>query len=155
MKKINTALCSFGMSGWVFHAPFITTNPKFNLYAVWERSKNLAQEKYPGIKTYRSLEEMLADDYEVELVVVNTPNYTHYDYTKKALLAGKHVIVEKPFTVTVAEGKELIEFAQKQNKKLSVYQNRRYDSDYKTVKKVLDEKLLGDIVEVEFHFDRY
>ncbi|MDB5223265.1 MAG: oxidoreductase [Chitinophagaceae bacterium] len=154
MKAINTALCSFGMSGWVFHAPFIITDPHFKLYAVWERSKNLAQEKYPGVLTYRTLEEMLADD-EVELMIVNTPNYTHHDYTKKALLAGKHVIVEKPFTVTVEEGQELIGLAKKQNKKLSVYHNRRYDSDYKTIKKILDEKLLGDLVEAEFHFDRY
>lgn len=154
MKPINTALCSFGMSGWVFHAPFIAADPHFKLYAVWERSKNFAEEKYPGVKTYRTLEEMLSDD-EVELVIVNTPNYTHFDYTKKALLAGKHIVVEKPFTITVEEGKELIELAKKQNKKLSVYQNRRYDSDYRTIKKVLAEKLLGDLVEAEFHFDRY
>ena len=154
MQTINTALCSFGMSGWVFHAPFIHLHPGFNLYAVYERSKNIAESKYPGIITYRSLEDLLADD-KVELVVVNTPNYTHYDYTKKALLAGKHVVVEKPFTATVAEGQELIELAHQQNKKLSVYQNRRFDSDYKTVKKILDEKLLGELVEAEFHFDRY
>ena len=154
MQPVNTALCSFGMSGWVFHAPFIATNPHFNLYAVWERSKNLAEEKYPGVITYKTLEEMLADA-AIELVIVNTPNYTHYDYTKKALLAGKHVVVEKPFTATVKEAGELIELAKKQNKKLSVYQNRRYDSDYKTIKKILDEKLLGDLVEAEFHFDRY
>ena len=154
MKPINTALCSFGMSGWVFHAPFININPGFNLYAVWERTKNLAQEKYPGIKTYRKLEDMLADD-SVELVIVNTPNATHYDYTKKALEAGKHVVVEKPFTITVEEGNELIAIAKKQNKKLSVYQNRRYDSDYKTIKKVISQNVLGDLVEVEMHFDRF
>ena len=154
MKPINTALCSFGMSGWVFHAPFININPGFNLYAVWERTKNLAHEKYPGIKTYRKLEDMLADD-SVELVIVNTPNATHYDYTKKALEAGKHVVVEKPFTITVEEGNELIAIAKKQNKKLSVYQNRRYDSDYKTIKKVISQNVLGDLVEVEMHFDRF
>ena len=142
MKPINTALCSFGMSGWVFHAPFLQINPGFNFYAVWERSKNLAEKKYPEVKTYRTLEDMLADD-AIELVVVNTPNYTHYDYTKKALEAGKHVVVEKPFTVTVSEGNELIELAKRQNKKLSVYQNRRYDSDYKTIKKILITKCFG------------
>lgn len=151
---INTALCSFGMSGWVFHAPFITTNPGFNFYGVWERTKNLAQEKYPSVKTFRSLEELLADD-AVELVVVNTPSITHYDYTKQALLAGKHVIVEKPFTATAAEAQELIDLAHKQNVKLSVYQNRRYDSDYKTVKKILDAGLLGDLVDAEIRYDRY
>ena len=154
MQPINTAICSFGMSGLVFHAPFISTHPGFRFYAVWERSKNLAQEKYPDVKVYRTLEELLADEL-VELVVVNTPNTTHYDFAKQALLAGKHVICEKPFTATVAEAEELIKLAAKQNKQLSVFQNRRYDSDYRTIKKVLDEKLLGDIVEAEFHFDRY
>ncbi len=142
------------MSGWVFHAPFLQINPGFNFYAVWERSKNIAEQKYPDVKTYRTLEEMLADD-DMELVVVNTPNYTHYEYTKKALEVGKHVVVEKPFTVTVEEGRELIELAKQQDKKLSVYQNRRYDSDYKTIKKVLNQNILGELVEVEMHFDRY
>lgn len=154
MQPINTALCSFGISGRVFHAPFIVANPHFNLYAVWERTKNNVEEKYPQVKIFRTLKEILEDD-KIELVIVNTPNYTHYEYTKKALLADKHVIVEKPFTVTVDEGKELIELAEKQNKKLSVYQNRRYDSDYKTIKKILEEKLLDNLVEAEFHFDRY
>ncbi len=151
---VNAALCSFGMSGVLFHAPFLHVNPGFNLYAVWERTKNLSQQKYPNVKIFRSLEEMLADE-QVELVVVNTPSYTHYEFTKKALLAGKHVLVEKPFTSTVAEGKELIELAAKQKKLLTVYQNRRYDSDYKTVKKILSEDWLGKIVEAEIHYDRY
>ena len=154
MQAINTAILSFGMSGKLFHAPFIQVHPGFNFYAVWERSKNLAQQIYPGVKACRTLEELLADT-AVELVIVNTPNYTHYDYTKKALEAGKHVVVEKPFTVTVAEGDALIALAKKQNKILSVYQNRRYDSDYKTIKKIVEEKWLGDLVEAEFHFDRY
>ena len=154
MTPINTALCSFGMSGLVFHSPFLTVNPHFNFYAVLERTKNIAAEKYPNVKTYRTLKEMLADNL-VELIIVNTPNYTHYEYAKNALKAGKHVIVEKPFTINVEEAKELIELAKKENKVLSVYQNRRYDSDYKTIKKVLDEDLLGELVEVEMHFDRF
>ena len=151
---INTAICSFGMSGVVFHAPFISTNPGFNFYAVWERTKNLAVEKYPNVQTFRTLEEMLADD-KVELVIVNTPNYTHFEYAKKALEAGKHVIVEKPFTVTIKEGKELILLAKEKGLLLSVYQNRRYDSDFKTFKKVIDQKLLGDLVEMEMDFKRF
>lgn len=154
MQPINTALLSFGMSGKLFHAPFVDVHPGFTLYAVWERSKNLAQEKYPAVKTYRTFDEVVNDD-AIELVIVNTPNYTHYEYAKKALLAGKHVIVEKPFTVTVAEGEELVALADKHNKKLSVYHNRRYDSDYKAVNKIVQENLLGPIVEAEFHFDRY
>lgn len=154
IQPIKTALCSFGMSGWVFHAPFIAVNPGFELYAVWERTKNLAAAAYPSVKTMRSLDEMLEDD-AIELVVINTPNVTHYEYATKALQAGKHIIVEKPFTVTVQEGEELIALAKERNKIISVYQNRRYDSDYRTVKKVVDEKLLGQIVEAEIHYDRY
>ena len=151
---INTAICSFGMSGVVFHAPFISTNPGFNFYAVWERTKNLAVQKYPEVKTFRTFEEMLADD-KVELVIVNTPNYTHFEYAKKALEAGKHVVVEKPFTTKVKEGKQLIDLAQEKGLLLSVYQNRRYDSDFKTFKKIIDKKLLGDLVEMEMDFKRF
>ena len=153
-QPINTALCAFGMSGWVFHAPFLQLHPGFNLYAVWERSKKLAQEKYPQITSHNTLEELLKDD-TVELVVVNTPSYSHYEYAKKALQAGKHVIVEKPFTATVAEAEELAALAEKQQKKLSVYQNRRYDSDFKTVKKIIEKGVLGDMVDAEIHYDRY
>ena len=154
MQPINTALCSFGMSGWVFHAPFITTHPGFNFYGVWERTKNLAQEKYPAVKTFRTLEDLLADK-NIELVIVNTPSVTHYDYAKQVISAGKHLIVEKPFTATVEQAEELIALANKQKVKLSVYQNRRYDSDYRTIKKILEEGWLGNIVEVEIHYDRY
>src|SRR5215203_1704004 len=99
-QPINTALLSFGMSGVVFHAPFIHHHPGFRLHSVWERTKNLAEAKYPGVTTFRSLEELLADE-SLQLVIVNTPNNTHFEYARLALLAGKHVLVEKPFTVTV------------------------------------------------------
>jgi len=153
-SKINTALCSYGMSGVVFHAPFIAANTNFNLYGVLERTKNEAEKRYPTIKTFRSLEDVLADE-NIELVVVNTPSITHFEFAKKVILAGKHVIVEKPFTATVEEAKELIELATKKNVMLSVFQNRRYDSDFKTVQKVLNKGELGKIVDAEIHFDRY
>ena len=154
MKKYNVALCSFGMSGKVFHAPFMHVHPGFNLFAAWERSKAIINEFYPGVKTFQSLDLMLSAA-EVDLVIVNTPSYTHFEYAKKALLAGKHVIVEKPFTANVSQAEELIALAKKTGLKLSVYQNRRYDSDYKTVKKMLDDGLLGKIVDAEIHYDRY
>ena len=154
MQPINTALLSFGMSGQVFHAPFLQVHDAFNLYAVWERSKNLAQQKYPWVKSYRTLQELLSDK-TIELIVVNTPSVTHYDYAKQCLLAGKNLIVEKPFTATVEEGAELIQIAKEKGLLISVYQNRRFDSDYKAVKKVVDEKLLGDLIEAEFHYDRF
>lgn len=151
---IQTALCSFGMSGKVFHAPFVHVNKGYNLYGVWERSKKTAKDIYPEVKSFDTLEEMLADE-SIELVIVNTPNAMHFDYTKKALLAGKHVIVEKPFVINTAEGEELIALAAQQQKKISVYQNRRYDSDAKLLKKVVLENLLGEIGEAELHYDRY
>ncbi|HWJ91831.1 MAG TPA: Gfo/Idh/MocA family oxidoreductase [Flavisolibacter sp.] len=154
MQPINTAILSFGMSGQLFHAPFITNDPHFKFYAVWERTKNLASEKYPDVKTYRTLEELLADN-AIELVIVNTPNYTHYDYAKRALTAGRHIVVEKPFTVSVKEGEELIELAKSKSLMISVYQNRRFDSDYRTVRKIVKEGWLGNIVEAEIHYDRY
>ena len=154
MQKINVALCSFGMSGWVFHAPFIELHPGFNLYAVWERSEKRAAAKYPAIKSFDTIDAMLADD-TIDMVVVNTPTYTHFEYAKKALMHNKHVLVEKAFTTTVAEAGELVHMAGQRNLLLGVYQNRRYDSDLKTVKKIIDKGLLGDIKEAEFHYDRY
>ena len=154
MQAINTALCSFGMSGWVFHAPFISTNKGFNLYGVWERSKNLSQEKYPDVRIFRTLEELLADK-NIELVVVNTPSVTNYEYAKQVILAGKHLIVEKPFTATTAQAQELVDLAKKRDLMLSVYHNRRYDSDYRTVKNVLDDGWLGKIFDEEIRYDRY
>ncbi|QEC43416.1 Gfo/Idh/MocA family oxidoreductase [Pseudobacter ginsenosidimutans] len=154
MQPIRTALCSFGMSGKIFHAPFIHRNPHYQLCAVWERSKKIAADLYPGIISYDNYEAILADP-DIDLVVVNTPNITHFDYTKRALLAGKHVVVEKPFTVTVAEAIELEELAVKQDRILSVYQNRRFDSDIRTVRRVIEEGSLGQIVEAEIHYDRY
>lgn len=154
MKTVNSALLSFGMSGQVFHAPFLTLHPGFNLLGSWERSSKKIEEKYPGTRSYNSLEEVLEDD-SVELVVVNTPTLTHYDYAKRALQAGKHVVVEKAFTGTAAEAVELRDLAAAKDLTINVYQNRRWDSDFLTVKKVLDEGMIGDLVEASFGFLRY
>ena len=153
MQKIKAALLSYGMSGKVFHAPFLEVHPRFELTGSWERSKKLIQQDYPDAKSYESLEELLSDD--IDLVIVNTPIETHFEYTKKVLEAGKHVLVEKAFTTNTAEAEELRDLAKAKGLKLAVYHNRRWDSDFKTVKEVVDENLLGDIVEAEFRFDRY
>src|ERR1700761_3400387 len=154
MIPVKTAICSFGMSGKTFQAPFISVNPGFEFYTVWEREKNLAKTLYPNVRVCRTLEELLEDP-DVELVIVNTPNYTHYEYAKKALEAGKHVIVEKPFTVTEKEGWELIALANAKGVRLSSYQSRRFDSDYRTVKRIVDSGVLGKIVEAEIPYDRF
>lgn len=152
-KKIRTALLSYGMSGKIFHAPFLSLHPGFELTGAWERTKHLIQDDYPEVKSYASIEELLADD--VELVVVNTPVDTHYEYTKKVLEAGRHALVEKAFTTTAAEAESLQHLAAEKGVTLTVYQNRRWDSDFKTVKSILDSAILGEIIEAEIRFDRY
>jgi scyllo-inositol 2-dehydrogenase (NADP+) len=154
MQKIKTVLLSYGMSGKVFHAPFLELHPGFELLGSWERSKKLIQEEYPEVKSFPNLESIL-EDKSIDLVIVNTPIDTHFEYAKKVLMAGKHAIVEKAFTSNVEEAKELVALAKEKGLKLSVFQNRRWDSEFKTMKKILDQKVLGEIVEAEFHFDRY
>ena len=154
MKPIITGLASYGMSGSLFHAPFLSTNPGYDLKFVVERTKNNAAARYPNISTLRSFDRLL-EETEVELVVVNTPDVTHYEYTKKALLAGKHVVVEKPFVFTVAEGEELIALARESELMLCVYQNRRWDGDFLTVQKILRAGTLGRVVEFCSSYQRY
>ncbi|MCU7615267.1 Gfo/Idh/MocA family oxidoreductase [Chryseobacterium sp. GMJ5] len=154
MQLVKVGLCAFGMSGKIFHAPFLKEHPGFFMSAVVERSKEESKEKYPDAIIFRSVEEMLRYA-DLELVIVNTPVQTHFAYTKMALEAGKNVIVEKPFTVTVAEAEELIRIADDQNLFISVYQNRRFDRDYLQVQKILSEGILGNLKEVEIRFDRF
>lgn len=154
MQLVKVGLCAFGMSGKVFHAPFLKEHPGFFMSAVVERSKKDSKEKYPDAEIYRSVEEML-ENADIEVVVVNTPVQTHFEYVKMALDAGKNVIVEKPFTVTVSEAEELVNLAENKNLFLSVYQNRRFDRDYLQVQKVLAEGKLGNVRESEIRFDRF
>lgn len=142
------------MSGRIFHAPFLSTNPGFKLKGIAERSQKKAQAKYPDIISYNSVDELLADE-EIELAVVNTPSYTHFEYAMKALKAGKHVLLEKPAAVSSAEVKELFDVARSVDKHVMLYQNRRWDSGFLLVKEVIESGRLGDLIEVHFRFDRY
>ncbi|WP_439882900.1 oxidoreductase [Pontibacter sp. MBLB2868] len=156
-NKINVGLVGFGMAGQVFHAPFISLVPGFNLKMIREtRPENveLANTRYPEAIIVDTTGAILSDE-NIDLVVLATPNTTHFQLAKEALLAGKHVLVDKPFTTTTAEADELIRLAQEKGKVLSVYQNRRWDSDFKTVSKLIDSGLLGNLVEYEAHFDRF
>ncbi len=151
---ISTALLSFGMSGRVFHAPFIQQHSGFRLAACWERSSKVIEQHYDGVKSYDTFDELLNDP-KIDLVVVNTPTLTHFDFTKKALEHDKHVLVEKAFAGNADEALELCELARKKRRKLSVFQNRRWDSDFLSVRKVLQEGVLGNIVEANLAFSRY
>src|SRR3990170_7443925 len=154
MDPIKTALLSYGMSGEIFHAPLLAVDPGFALTSVVQRNSDKAKQRYPGIKIARQVNEVFQDD-SIELVIINTPNETHFPFASQALEAGKHVIVEKPFTVNVQEAEKLINLATKKNKLLTVFQNRRWDGDFMTIKKVLDNKLVGKVAEFELHYDRY
>ncbi|GAB0155364.1 Gfo/Idh/MocA family oxidoreductase [Chryseobacterium sp. Alg-005] len=154
MQLVKVGLCAFGMSGKVFHAPFLKEHPGFFMSSVVERSKTDSQEKYPETTIYRSVEEMLQKA-DIELVIVNTPVQTHFEYAKMALDAGKNVIVEKPFTINVSEAEQLVKLAEEKGLFISVYQNRRFDRDFLQVQKILHDQKLGIIKEVEIRFDRF
>ena len=154
MDPIKTGLASYGMSGLVFHAPLLHVNPGFELVKIVERSYKGSKERYPDVSIVRSFEELLQDEH-IELIIVNTPDAIHYEYCKMALEAGKHVVVEKPFTIKYEEAAELVDLSKKKKQILSVFQNRRWDGDFITVKKVVQEKLLGRLVSFESHFDHY
>jgi len=153
-RIISTGLIGFGLSGRYFHAPFLHTNPNFRLTKVVERHRNEAQAFDPAIQTVRSHEELLADP-DIELVIVSTPNDTHFPYAKAALEAGKHVLIEKPFANTATQARELLDLAQQKGLVAIPYQNRRYDADFLTIQQVFAAGHLGEIVEYEAHFDRY
>ncbi|RQP14785.1 MAG: oxidoreductase [Chryseobacterium sp.] len=154
MEKIKTGLCAFGMSGKLFHAPFLHNHPSFELTAVTQRHASDVKDIYPEVKLYRSAEEMMADP-EIELVVVNSPVQTHFSFAKSAIENGKHVIVEKPFTVNASEAEELERLARERSVLLSVYQNRRWDGDFLKVNEIISSGRLGEIKEAELRFDRY
>ncbi|MBB3970449.1 Gfo/Idh/MocA family oxidoreductase [Mucilaginibacter phyllosphaerae] len=151
---IVTGLMAYGMSGRIFHAPFISTNAGFNFKGVVERNEKKAGKIYPDITSYHSIQELLNDD-EIELVIVNTPSNLHFEHTLLALNAGKHVLLEKPAAATVAEVKELYDTARRLNKHLMVYQNRRYDSGFLSTKAVIESGRLGNLIEITFRMDRY
>lgn len=141
----------------VFHIPLILAVPAFKLYGIVQRSpkpSDDASKDHPGTKSWRSVDEMYSDS-AVDVVVVTTIPETHFDFTKRALESGKHVVVEKPFVPTSKEADELIAIAKKSGKLLTVYQNRRWDSDYLTLSSILNEGTLGDLAEFETHFDRH
>lgn len=153
-KPIVTALLAYGMSGKVFHAPFLETNAGFDFYAVLERNEKKAILDYPNIKSFSTIEVLLSDE-NIELVVVNTPNNTHFDLAKKVLESKKHVLIEKPVTTTSEEFSALLALAEKVNRKVFVYQNRRWSSDIMSAKNVIESGKLGAIIEMHLRFDRY
>eukprot|EP00126_Sphaerothecum_destruens_P008693 Sdes_comp20314_c1_seq4m13961 len=151
---LSVGIVGFGLSARVFHAPLIACNPSFKLLAFVERTGSKSLETYPGTKLYRTLRDLCLDP-EIDLVIITTPSGNHYHHCKEVILAGKHCVVEKPFTVTSAEAFELAELAFENHILLSVFHNRRWDGDHLTAKDVIKNKLIGNVVEYENHFDRF
>ena len=154
MTPVRTAIIGFGLSGSVFHAPFLEASERFKLSVIMQRSGDLGRELYPGVRLARALEDVLEDEL-VELVVITTPNSLHFPMARAALMAGKHVIVEKPFAQTAEECRELIALAEKQQRQLFVFHNRRWDGDFMTVRRIVESRVLGDLVSYEAHYDRF
>jgi scyllo-inositol 2-dehydrogenase (NADP+) len=151
---IRVGLIGFGLGGRVFHAPLISSVEGMELAAVLERSGNKAAERYSGITTYRTLDELLADA-SISLIVVTTPNGTHFELARQALHAGKNVIVDKPMAVRPEQIAELIALAAKQKLLLAPFHNRRWDGDFRTIEKLLREEALGRLVGFESRMDRW
>jgi scyllo-inositol 2-dehydrogenase (NADP+) len=153
-EPIKTALVGFGKAGEYLHAPFINTLPTFQLTTILERTPKKAAQAYPTATVVRSYDEILNDP-SIELIVLATPNETHAIMAEQALKHGKHVVVDKPFTVYAEEAKYLQRVSHDTTKDIFVYQNRRWDGDFLTIQKILYDKLLGDIISIESRFDRY
>lgn len=156
-KSFNVGLIGYGIAGQVFHASTINCVDGFRLKKIRETKPEnirLANKRYPEAAIVNDSESVILDD-TIDLVVIATPNNSHFTLAKQALNAGKNVVVDKPFTINSEDAQELIKLAQQKEKLLSVYQNRRFDSTAKTVRKVIDSGMLGTLVEYEAHYDRF
>jgi len=148
---ISVGLIGFGVAGRTFHAPVIRAVPGLRLAAIVQRSGAGA---YPDVPVFRSVDELL-EDASIRLIVIATPNESHFPLAKQCLLAGRDVVVDKPFTVNSSEGVELTELARAEGRLLSVYHNRRWDGDFRTVRRLIASGELGRLVMFESHYDRY
>lgn len=152
--SIYIGLVGYGMSGSVFHAPLITSIPELTLKTIVSSDPAKVHQTYPNVIVVPTLDALLADK-DTALVVVATPNETHFALAKQAIEAGKHVVVDKPFVVSSAQADELITLAHMHNVVLSVYQNRRWDNDFLTIHHLIETGVLGEISTYEAHYDRY
>lgn len=151
---LGVALVGYGYAGKTFHAPLLDAVPGLRLELVLSRDGDKVHADRPGLRVRRP-DECWLDDPAVELVVVATPNDTHFDLARRALEAGKHVVVDKPFTVTAAEARELAALARRRGRILSVFHNRRWDADFLTLRGLVASGALGEVCYLESRFDRY
>lgn len=151
---IHTAIAGFGKAAEIYHCPFLLLLPEFKLVKVLERRRQRSKELYPWVQIVRDYAAIL-EDKSIDLVIITTPNEFHYPMVKAALEAGKHVVVDKPFTCHVWEGEELLQLAAEKNRVLTVYHNRRLDGPVQEVRQIMRKKLVGKPRKLEIRFDRY
>jgi scyllo-inositol 2-dehydrogenase (NADP+) len=151
---VRVGLIGFGLAGQAFHAPVIRGVSGMELACILERHGSNAQRKYPEVRVARTLDEMLSDQ-TIGLVVVATPNDSHFSYTRASLEAGRDVVVDKPFTPTLAEAEALVRLAAERGRIVTVYQDRRWDGEFATVKHLIKSGALGSVAEYEARFDRF
>jgi predicted dehydrogenase len=157
-RSIRTAVVGYGLSGSVFHAPLIGADGRYSLDVIAtsnaERQK-AATARYPGVRTVHDGDAVLAHAAELDLVVLGTPPATHYPLAKAALEAGLDVVVDKPFAVSSGEGQELTALARRLGRVLTVFQNRRWDGDFLTLRKLLAADAVGKVARFESRFERW
>lgn len=153
-SSIKVGLIGYGFGGAMFHAPMITAVEGLELVIVYTSNEEKVRINYPDVLVTASLSDIW-NHKEIDLIVISTPNTTHYELAKRALEAGKHVVIDKPFVIDIGEGEELIQLAKEKGKQLSVYQSRRWDSDFLTVHRLIAEDKLGEIYSFEAHYDRF
>jgi predicted dehydrogenase len=151
---IDVALIGYGFGGRTFHAPVIRAVSGLRLAAILQRTGSQAALEHPEVRIVRTLEDLLSLE-SIRLVVISTPNVTHFDLARQCMLAGKDVVIDKPFATTYDEAVGLSRIAKENGRLLSVYHNRRWDGDFQTVRKLVAEKTLGRIVLYQSHYDRY
>jgi predicted dehydrogenase len=151
---IGVGVVGFGLAGRIFHTAVVEATPGLELKCVVQRSGNDAATAYPQVKQARSVEEMLRD-VAIQLVVIATPNYSHFELAQQCLREQRNVVIDKPFTLTSQEAAELIRMARERKLLLTAYQNRRWDGDFQTVRQVMASGELGRLVSFESHFDRF
>lgn len=151
---MDVGLIGFGLGGRCFHAPVINAVPGLRLAAVLQRSGDSAAQLYPQARIVRSLDELLAID-SIRLVAISTPNQTHFPFAKRCLESGRDVVVDKPFTTTVAEALELLNIAKQHGRILSVFHNRRFDADFQALRQTIASGALGRIIRFESTYDRF
>ncbi|MBB3032563.1 oxidoreductase [Alteriqipengyuania lutimaris] len=154
MTQIGVGLVGYGLSGRVFHAPFVQATEGMGLRAVVSSKPEQVRESLPGMTVVPSIEALLAES-GIDLVIVASPDDLHAEHAIAALEAGKHVLVEKPVATSLADAQRMEGAAAQAGRMLTVFHNRRWDADFLTLRRVIGEGLLGDIVHFESHFDRW